>query len=143
MPRRGRLSWAIVAALLVYGPAELARRATGAGEPVDFLTQPQEGWAFVITALDEIGSARVASPAVARRAAVAAFAGTAVRPQRVDLLYVPDRRVRLGKGSAVATAKGRLVWKVTGRTRPGGPLVTVGLIDFQSGRLTYDVRTAP
>jgi hypothetical protein len=146
MPRRGRLFWAVVAvlvaALLVYGPAELARRATGPGEPVDFLTQPQEGWKFVLTALDEIGSARAGSPAAARQAAVRAFSGTAVRPTRVDLLYVPDRRVPLGKGSAVATANGRLVWMVSGRTRPGGPLVTVGLIDFRTGRLTYDVRTA-
>lgn len=41
MPRRGSLFWGIVAVLiaatLVYGPAELARRSTGQGEPVDFL----------------------------------------------------------------------------------------------------------
>ena len=39
MPRRGSLFWAVVAVLvagtLVYGPAELARRSTGQGEPVD------------------------------------------------------------------------------------------------------------
>jgi hypothetical protein len=33
------------------------------------------------------------------------------------------------------------VWMVTGRTRPRGPLRTVGLIDFQTGALTFDVRT--
>src|SRR6476661_4371451 len=61
MPRRGSLFWAVVAVLvagtLIYGPAELARRSTGPGEPVDFLTHPQEGWHFVADALREIGPA--------------------------------------------------------------------------------------
>jgi hypothetical protein len=146
MPRRGSLFWAVVAVLvagmLVYGPAELARRSTGQGEPVDFLSQPQEGWRFVADALREIGSARAGSPAAAGALAARAFSGTEVQPVRVELLYVPDRRVDLGAGSDQATAKGRLVWRVSGRTRPGGPVHTVGLIDFATGELTYDVRTA-
>jgi hypothetical protein len=56
---------------------------------------------------------------------------------------VPDRRVPVRAGSGEATAKGRLVWGVSGRVRPGGPVQTVGLIDFATGELTYDVRTAP
>jgi hypothetical protein len=147
MPRRGSLFWAVVAVLvaatLVYGPAELARRSTGQGEPVDFLTHPQEGWRFVADALREIGSARAGSPEAAGALAARAFSGTTVQPVRVDLLYVPDRRVDLGAGSDEATAKGRLVWRVSGRVRPGGPVQTVGLIDFASGELTYDARTAP
>ena len=35
------------------------------------------------------------------------------------------------------------MWRVSGRVRPGGPVLTVGLIDFATGELTYDVRTAP
>ena len=66
-----------------------------------------------------------------------------VQPVRVDLLYVPNRRVPIGAGSGEAMAKGRLVWRVSGRVRPGGPVLTVGLIDFATGELTYDVRTAP
>jgi hypothetical protein len=119
MPRRGSLFWGIVAVLvagtLVYGPAELARRSTGQGEPVDFLTHPQEGWHFVADALRQIGSARAGSPAEAGALAARAFSGTTVQPVRVDLLYVPDRRVPIGAGSGEATA----------------------------GELTYDVRTAP
>ncbi len=146
MPRRGSLFSAIVAVLvagtLVYGPAELARRSTGQGEPVDFLTHPQEGWRFVADAMREIGSARAGSPDAAGALARRAFSGSGVQPVRVDLLYVPDRRVDLGAGSEQAMAKGRLVWRVSGRTRPGGPVHTVGLIDFSTGELTYDVRTA-
>jgi hypothetical protein len=147
MPRRGSLFWAVVAVLaaaaLVYGPAELARRSTGQGEPVDFLTHPQEGWRFVADAMREIGSARAGSPDAAGTLAARAFSGSDVQPVRVDLLYVPNRHVDVGAGSDEATAKGRLVWRVSGRTRPGGPVHTVGLIDFATGELTYDVRTAP
>ena len=66
-----------------------------------------------------------------------------MQPVRVDLLYVPGLRVPVGAGSDEATAKGRLVWRVSGRVRPDGPVQTVGLIDFATGELTYDVRTAP
>jgi hypothetical protein len=131
-----------LAGLVVYAPAELARSSTGPMEPVDFLTAPQQGWRFLLTAASEIPSARAGTPAAARRLAVARFAGSSVQPTRVDLLWVPDHRVPLrGAGSRSATAKAALVWMVTGRTRPGGPLRTVGLIDFESGALTYDVRS--
>ena len=142
---RGRLSlaWGIIAVLaaglLLYGPAELARRATGPGEPVSFLTHPQEGWRFMLDALDAVGSARASSPARAKALAVRAFAGTTLLPERVDLLYVPDRRVPLGAGRRTATAKAALVWRVSGQTRPGGAVRTIGLLDFVTGRLTYRV----
>ena len=143
MPTRLSLLWGITAvlaaAVLVYGPAELARRATGPGEPVSFLTQPQEGWGFMLDALDAIGSARAGSPGRAKALAVQAFAGTTVLPVRVDLLYVPNLRVPLGAGRPPLVAKAKLVWRVSGQTRPGGRVHTVGLLDFVTGRLTYRV----
>src|SRR6478735_12742822 len=141
MRRRLSVLWGVTAvlaaAVLVYGPAELARRATGPGEPVSFLTQPQQGWHFMLDTLDAISSARAGSPASARALAVRAFAGTAVLPERVDLLYVPDLRVPVGAGRRPLTAKASLVWRVSGQTRPGGRVHTVGLLDFVTGRLTY------
>jgi hypothetical protein len=137
--------WGLIAllagAVLVYGPAELARRATGPGEPVSFLTEPQQGWRFMLDALEGIGSARAASPASAKALAVRAFAGTSLLPERVDLLYVPSLRVPDGAGRRPLMAKAPLVWRVTGQTRPGGRVRTIGLLDFASGRLTY--RAAP
>ena len=129
--------------VVVYGPALLARAATSPAEPVDFLTAPVDGWRFLLTAAVEIPDARAATPAAARDLAVHDFAGSTVTPTRVDLVWTSNRRVRIrGGGSTPVTAKGNLVWIVTGRTRAGGPLRTVGLIDFQTGQLTYDVRTA-
>ena len=91
---------------LVYGPAELARRATGPGEPVTSSPSPSRGGASCRRA-PPIGSARAGSPARAGALAVRAFSGTTVLPVRVDLLYVPDLRVPVGAGSGEATAKGR------------------------------------
>ena len=117
----GRLSllWGIIAvlaaAVLVYGPAEW-RRATGPGEPVTFLTQPQQGWRFMLDALDAIGSARAGSPARARALAVRAFAGTTVLPERVDLLWMcPTCVSRSGQGRRPLVAKARLLWRYRGR----------------------------
>lgn len=133
--------WGLIAVLaagvLVYGPAELARRSTGPGEPVSFLTQPLEGWRFMLETLDGVGSARAGSPASARALAVRAFAGTSMLPERVDLLYVPSLQVPDGAGRRPLAAKAALVWRVTGQTRPGGRVQTIGLLDFASGRLTY------
>jgi hypothetical protein len=146
MGRRLSLLWGIIAvaaaAVLVYGPAEIARSATGPGEPVSFLTQPQQGWRFVLDALDAIGTARAGSPASAKALAVRAFAGTTVLPERVDLLYVPDLRVPVGAGRRPLAAKAKLVWRVSGQTRPGGRVTTVGLLDFETGRLTYRIAAA-
>jgi hypothetical protein len=145
--RRSALFWAVLAVALVgvavYAPALLARAATGPAEPGDFLTAPLEGWRFLVTAAFEIPGARAATPADARALAIRDFRGTTVVPTRVDLLWVPDRRVRLqGEGSREATTKSSLVWMVTGRARATASVRTVGLIDFRSGKLTYDVRTA-
>ena len=145
---RARLSllWGIIAvlaaAVLVYGPAELARRATGPGEPVSFLTQPQQGWRVHAGCArrDRLGPGGLAGRAQAL--AVRAFAGTTVLPERVDLLYVPDLRVPAGAGRQPLVAKAKLVWRVSGQTRPGGPVLTVGLLDFATGRLTYRVGAA-
>lgn len=130
----------LAAAVLVYGPAELARRSTGPGEPVSFLTHPQDGWRFMLDALDGIGSARAGTPEAARALAVRSFAGSSMLPERVDLLYVPALRVPNGAGRRPLLAKAALVWRVTGQTRPGGRLQTIGLLDFRSGRLTYRAR---
>ena len=62
-----------------------------------------------------------------------AFAGTTVLPVRVDLLYVPNLRVPLGAGRPPLVAKAKLVWRVSGQTRPGGRVHTVGLLDFVTG----------
>ncbi len=147
MRQRLSLLWGIIAvlaaAVLVYGPAELARRADRPGRAGELPHPAAAGLAASCsTRSTPIGSARAGSPARARALAVRAFAGTAVLPERVDLLYVPDLRVPVGAGRRPLVAKAKLVWRVSGQTRPGGRVLTVGLLDFTTGRLTYRVGAA-
>jgi hypothetical protein len=142
------LFWAFLAVAVlgavVYVPAELARRSTGPGEPVDFLSHPLEGWRFVVEVARERGDAVAGTPKAARAIALHTFDDGVLRPERVSLLWLPDESVRLRtlQGSAVVPTNSRLVWKVTGRRGRSGPDVALGLIDFASGRVIYDGRVA-
>jgi hypothetical protein len=146
MARRSALFWAVtLVALLgtaIYVPAWIARSATAADEPVNFLTRPELGWRFMIDAVREVPGAKAGSPSAAREDALRLLEAEGVQPTRVDLLYLPDRRltIRTGKGSRVVTTNATLVWRVTGRTKAAGPLRTLGLVDLESGRLIYDAR---
>jgi hypothetical protein len=145
--RRSWLFWAFVAVALagtvIYVPAELARRATAADEPVAFLSHPVEGWRFLI-AVSGDGGAVAGTPSQARRLALRAFDDGNLRPAAVSLLWLPDRRVKLStmQGSRDLATNSKLVWKVTGRVGGSDRLVTVGMIDFASGKVIYDGRLA-
>jgi|SRR5919198_1438113 hypothetical protein len=146
MGRRSALFWAVVVVAVlgavVYLPAYLARSMTGPGEPVSFLSRPLDGWHFVLDAVSALPDARAGSPAAARRIALREFGNGRVQLVRVDLLYLPDRSLdlRTRQGTRSVATKARLVWKVSGRTAPGGPLRTIGLIDLATGTVIYDVR---
>jgi hypothetical protein len=147
--RRSALFWAILtvflAAVVLYGPGRLAAASTGPGEPVNFLSNPLDGWRFMVDAARHIGSARAATPSAAARIAAHDFAGSGVTAERVDLLWLPSRRISLatGKGRTTVVANGRLVWTVTGRLTPDGPPRTVGVLDYDSGRLIFQRGLSP
>lgn len=147
MRRRSWLFWAFIAVVLagtiIYLPAELARRATAADEPVSFLARPVEGWRFLLAVAGE-GDAAAGTPSEARTLALRAFDDGNLRPAAVELLWLPDRHVRLStmQGSRDLTTKSQLVWNVTGRVGASDRIVSVGLIDFASGKVIYDGRLA-
>jgi hypothetical protein len=146
MGRRSALFWAVIAVALlglaIYLPAYVARSATASDGPVDFVSNPIDGWRFMIDTTRDLPDAAVGTPAKARSRAISLFTATGVQPTRVDLLYLPDRQLEVGsgQGSHMQPTNSTLVWRVTGRTRPDGPLMTVGLIDLSTGALVYDVR---
>jgi hypothetical protein len=134
----------VVAGIAIYLPAVLAGRATAPNGSVDFVSHPLEGWKFLVAVATDRPSARAGTPEAARRIALAAFDDGRVKPSRVDLLWVPDGRVRIGtvQGSHDLTTNSRLVWRVTGQVVPDKRSQTVGLIDFASGVVIYDARVA-
>lgn len=148
MRHRSWLFWAFLAVLVVglalYAPAELARRATAPDEPVSFLSQPLQGWRFLLTAARERPDAIAGTPTRAREIALRHFDDGRLRPSGVGLLWLPGESVQLTtlQGSRQVATNSKLVWKVTGRSGPNGREVTVGLIDFSSGTVIYDGRLA-
>jgi hypothetical protein len=150
MGRRSALFWAVLAVVVfgaaLYVPAYVASSATAPAEPVDFMSRPVDGWRFLWDALRTVPGARAGTPEEARRIAVETFSDARVEPVRVDLLWLPTRRLtvhgigRSGQGSRDLTTNARLVWRVAGRTRPDGPTETVGLIDLATGTVIYDAR---
>ena len=145
--RRSWLFWAFVAVavagIVIYLPAELARRATAADEPVSFLSRPAEGWRFLIDVATH-GDAAAGTPSRARALALRAFDDGNVRPAAVELLWLPDRHAHLVtmQGSRDLATNSQLVWNVTGRVGASDRLVSVGMIDFASGKVIYDGRLA-
>jgi|SRR3954454_9926080 hypothetical protein len=150
MGRRSALFWAVLAVVVLgaalYLPAYLASSATGRGEPVDFMSRPLDGWRFLWDAVRTVPGAEAGTPREARGVAVATFSDARAEPLRVELLWLPGRRLAVpepgedGQGSRDLTTNARLVWRVAGRIRPDGPIVTVGLIDLATGTVTYDAR---
>jgi hypothetical protein len=134
----------VLAGIAIYLPAELARRATAPNGNVDFVSHPLEGWKFLVEVATDRPSAIAGSPEEARRIALAAFDDGRMRPSRVDLLWLPDSRLRVPteQGSRDLATNSRLVWRVTGQVAPGAGSRTVGLIDFASGVVVYDARVA-
>src|SRR4051812_41964600 len=99
MGRRSALFWAVLAVVVLgaalYLPAYLASSATARGEPVDFMSRPLDGWRFMVDALRTVPGAEAGTPQKARRVAVATFSDARVEPLRVELLWLPARRLTL------------------------------------------------
>jgi hypothetical protein len=150
---RTRRFWIIViviaAAVVFYLPSLVAYRYTASTQSADFLTHPWRSWSFIYTALTIPGDSKLKTSGQALRQADAVFAGTAIDPQEVRLLFLPadkpytfthalgDRTVR-----TTVTPSSRFVWQVTGNvdTVPGAHGVIIALLDYRTGKLLYDVR---
>jgi hypothetical protein len=158
--------WAIIASLvlvLALAPSTVAGAVTSRDEPVEFLRHPIQGWRFVGTVLRASLSADLASPGAALRLAQHEWGTPTPRDQAVDrvggdaadvvavrvqLLYLPgsrQARVRTidgtGSGSSSSlSARRALAWQVLGRPADGGQTATIGLIDYRTGAVLWDVR---
>lgn len=140
----------VVVALL---PALVAYRYTSPVQRGDFVTHPWKGWSFVAAALRVPGDSELKTSGEALRKADWIFKGTAVDPREVQLLFVtagePYDFTQVVGGRTVAaevTPSYRFIWEVRGTVpaaagsaaEPGS--VVVALLDYQNGRLLYDVR---
>ena len=140
----------VVAALIVFVlPAFVAFRYTAPQQRGQFLTRPWRGWSFAYAALAVPGSAELKTAGMALRKADWLYRGTAVDPREVQLLFVRRKqpytfRHAIDGRTVTSTVEPsyRFIWQVQGAidTVSDETDTVVALLDYNSGRVLYDVR---
>lgn len=140
----------VVAALVVFVlPAFLAFRYTAPEQRGQFLTHPWRGWSFAYAALAVPGDAELKTSGMALRKADWVYKGTAVDPREVQLLYVARERPyafahAVGGRDITSTVvpSYRFIWQVRGAvvTISDRDDTIVSLLDYDTGRVLYDIR---
>lgn len=137
-----------------YFPSLVAYRYTASSQNTTFLTHPWRSWAFAFDAFTVAGDSQLKTSGAAYRDAEHVFSGTSVRVEQARLLFLPagkpytfaqtvDRR----RVKTTIVPPYRFVWQIEGHVRSSetGRFdeqndVIVGLFDYRSGRMLYDVR---
>lgn len=150
---RGKLFWIVLAlalALVVFlFPALIAYRYTADSQRMRFVDGPWRGWSFLAAALAVPADSQLKTSGQALRKADWLFHGTVVDPREVQLLFVPKHKAfffRHPVGKTTVTSRVvpayRFIWEIRGRidTVNTTSNVIVGVLDYKTGRLLYDVR---
>lgn len=140
----------VIAVLVVFAlPAFVAYRYTAPEQRSEFVTHPWRGWNFVYAALAVPGDAVLKTSGMALRKADWMFKDTVVDPREVQLLFVPQRKTysfrhAIDGRSVTSTAvpSYRFIWQVQGviETVSDTASTIVALLDYDTGRVLYDVR---
>ncbi|HMO01284.1 MAG TPA: hypothetical protein PKD59_17875 [Miltoncostaeaceae bacterium] len=149
MTRRRIVIGTIVAVLacVVWAPALIAQHyADGPGGADVGIARLDRGWEFVYHAVRLSRGARLGTEDAALTRARDVWAS---RPgaQSVELVYmdgsfrvpVPPGGVAPAAGRAVATPLSPLGWVVRGRVC-GGPSQPIGVLDYPTGRVAWNIR---
>lgn len=138
---------ALVAVLVL--PALVAYRYTAPEQRGDFLWRPWRAWGFAYAALAVPDDSELKTSGMALRKSQWLFKGTAVTPQEVQLVFTPARAPytfshAIGERTVTSTVTPtyRFIWQVRGKidTLPEAATMVVALLDYETGRVLYDVR---
>jgi len=155
--KRNTRLWVIAAVVVVLVvallPALVAYRYTSPDQRGDFVSHPWRGWSFIAAALRVPGDSELKTSGDALRKSERLFGRTAIDPQEVQLLFVVagepyafTQEVAGIRAGAEVTPKYRFIWEVRGTVPTGlgaGAAredAVVALLDYETGRLLYDVR---
>lgn len=137
----------VVAVALV--PSIVASRySSGPGGAQGVAGRPLRGWEFIVDAVEQSRNAQLGSGQSAlERARNEVWAGRPAVADSVELVWndgpfavpVPDDGHLPAGTNRVALPDGSLAWVVTGRF-DGGPEQMIGLLDYDSGRVLWDIR---
>lgn len=148
---RGRVLLALLAVAVVLGvwvPALVAHHyADGPGGAEVNRARVDHGWRFLFDAVRESRGAQLGDDALALQQAERIWARPSGRAVRVDLTYqdgpfavpVPPGGARPPRERAVARPRSPFGWVVWGHVR-GGPEQMIGLLDYHSGTVAWDIR---
>ncbi len=148
---RGRILLALLAVALVLGawvPTLVAHHyADGPGGAEVNRARVDHGWRFLIDAVRESRGARLGDDAAALQQAQRIWSRPSGRAVRVDLTYqdgafvvpVPRGAEHPPGGRDVARPRSPFGWVVWGHVR-GGPEQMIGLLDYASGTVAWDIR---
>jgi hypothetical protein len=155
--RRTRLTLAALpaAVAVAWAPSFVAEiydtDGQGGTATENYLARPDKGWVFLADAARLSRGARLGTAEDALDLAKnEVWTGPPVAPTKVSLIYGSDPfRVAVPAGGtapaparAVARPQSELSWLVTGTVR-NGPEQPVGLIDYASKRVVWNIRPLP
>lgn len=148
---RGRIALAIALVMILavaVAPTLVAERyADGPGGAEVGHSRLDRGWEFVYHAVRLSRGARLGSEDFALVRARSAWAGPPAVAESVDLVYmdgpfdvpVPEGGTPPPPERRRAEPLSRLGWVVYGSVR-GGPRQMIGLLDYPSGRIAWNIR---
>lgn len=136
-----------VVVVVFYFPSLVAFRYTAPPQNVTFLYKPWRSWSFAYTALTVPGDAKLKTSGEALRAAKRIWPGPSPSVDEVRVLFVeegqPYEFTHAVGGAEVTTTivpPYDFVWEVRGTVGRGNDENIVGLLDYRSGDMLYDVR---
>lgn len=148
--RPGPAATALIAAgavVVVWAPSLVATRYAERPTATEFLANPVEGWMFMKEAVTASRNPRLGTSDAAMQQASQVWAGPPAVATDVALKSIPSEwavpvaegATRPGPARRVATPEDELNWVVTGRVK-GGPEQVIGLLDYRTGRVEWDIR---
>lgn len=148
--RRRKLPWvvlAIVVAGILLLPVLVASTVTSEPEGSEYVRKPWLGWSFMARVMNDAFSAKAASPGAALEQATQQF-DEPISVSSVELAYIPSAKgitmdvlTQDGESTVSYDPERPLVWQVYGTWSGSEATGVVGLLDFTSGLLVWDVRT--
>lgn len=135
------------AVVAVWVPSFIATAYAERPTATEFLANPVGGWMFLKEAVTASRNPRLGTADAAMQQASQVWAGPPAVAADVALKSIPSAwDVPVAEGAAqplparrVARPDDELNWVVTGRVE-GGPEQVIGLLDYRTGRVEWDIR---
>lgn len=135
------------AVVAVWAPSFVATAYAEQPTATEYLANPAAGWAFLWEAVTASRSPRLGTADAAMQQASQVWAGPPAVAADVSLksiaanwtVPVPPGGATAAPARSTATPEAELNWVVSGRVA-GGPEQVIGLLDYRTGRVEWDIR---